>query len=208
MKLSDSTMLKPTKIVCIGLNYHDHAQELGLQLPTDPLIFLKPPSSLIYENEKIIYPKIVKQLDYEAELAVVIGRTAVNVSKEDAYQYIQGYTVANDVTARDLQKLDGQWTRAKSFDTFCPVLNQYLWLDNVNSLQIKSYLNGQLCQNSNTDKMIFKVDQIIAFVSSVMTLNPGDLVLTGTPMGIGPMQRGDVITVEIEKIGQLTNTVG
>ncbi|MBU0501767.1 MAG: fumarylacetoacetate hydrolase family protein [Candidatus Margulisbacteria bacterium] len=199
--------LKPSKIICVGLNYSDHAKELGMELPTSPIIFLKAPSALIGEKEPIVYPEQTKNLHYEAELAVVIKDRIKNISEKEARQHILGFTCANDVTARDLQELDGQWTRAKSFDTFCP-LGPHLVSDvDPDKLVIKSYLNGELKQSSNTDNMIFKVDYLVAFISSVMTLEPEDIILTGTPPGVGPMQVGDEVVVEITGVGSLRNKV-
>jgi len=200
-------MLNPSKIICVGLNYHQHARELGMNLPDEPIIFLKPVSSLIYQDQDIIYPEGVRELDYEGELAVIIGNTAKNINQAEAYDYVAGYTIANDVTARDLQRKDGQWTRAKSFDTFCPVLDKSTLVDDPHRLSLKTYLNGELKQDSSTSDMIFKIDEIIAFISRIMTLNRGDIILTGTPSGIGHMKRGDQIRVEIEGIGVLENRV-
>ncbi len=196
-----------SKIVFVGLNYSDHAKELNMELPKEPVIFLKPVSSLIAHGENIVYPEGVTQLDYEAELAVVIRSKCKNVSSEDAKNYILGYTCLNDVTARDLQKKDGQWTRSKSFDTFCPCGP---WVETdfkPNSVEVKSILNGKVKQDSNTDKLIFKVDFLISFISKIMTLNAGDIVSTGTPVGVGPMNRGDSIIVKIDGIGELENRI-
>jgi 2-keto-4-pentenoate hydratase/2-oxohepta-3-ene-1,7-dioic acid hydratase in catechol pathway len=198
----------PTKIVCLGLNYIDHAKELNMPLPKEPIIFLKPSSAIIGDKEKIFYPKQVKRLDYEGELAVVIKKVCKNVKETDCEDYILGYTCFNDVTARDLQKKDGQWTRAKSFDTFAPVgpyIVSNLCVDNLN---IETLLNDKIVQNSNTRNMIFKVNEVISFVSQIMTLFPGDIISLGTPPGVGSMVKGDKVTVRIEKIGELTNYVG
>ncbi len=197
----------PGKIVCVGLNYRDHAKEVGSPLPEEPLLFLKPPSATIGPRQRIIYPDSSKQVDYEAELAVVIGKRLKNTGESGARAGILGYTCANDVTARDLQRRDGQWTRAKSFDTFCPVGPCLeTGLDPAN-LSIKLTLNGETRQDSSTKEMIFPVERLISFISEVMTLNPGDVILTGTPAGIGAMQVGDVVSVEIGGIGVLTNQV-
>jgi len=201
-------MYNPVKIICVGLNYKKHAKELGMNIPDEPIIFMKPPSAIIYNNENIIYPDSVYQLDYEGELAVIVGDDCKNISKKDAYKYIAGYTVSNDVTARDLQRKDGQWTRAKSFDTFLPILEDVVQVDDPNNLQIKTYLNNELKQDASTSDFIFKVDEIIEFVSGIMTLHYGDIILTGTPSGIGPMQKGDEVRVEISNVGVLTNKVG
>jgi len=182
---------------------------MKLPLPSTPIIFLKPPTALIYDGEKIIYPKATKELHYEAELALVIGKKGKNISLAKAKEYIKGYICANDVTARDIQRQDGQWTRAKSFDTFCPISKKITPAKNINprKLRIQAILNNKIVQDSNTSDMIFDVYEIVSFVSQVMTLLPGDIILTGTPAGIGPMQKGDKITIEIENIGKLTNKV-
>lgn len=198
---------EPSKIVLVGLNYKDHAKELKMKVPKEPIIFIKPPSSVIAHKDKIIYPEGVRRLDYEAELAFVIKKKAKNISISKAKEYILGYTCLNDVTARDIQKKDGQWTRAKSFDTFLP-LGPYLETDiKIDDLKIKSYLNGNLKQNSSTSNFIFSVECLVSFISGVMTLLPGDVISTGTPNGIGPMKRGDKIEIEIEGIGSLSNSV-
>jgi len=189
------------------LNYTDHAHELKMDLPKSPLIFLKPPSSLIHSGENIIYPPQTKELHYEAELAVVIKDRIKNVPKEEALSHILGFTCGNDVTARDLQKSDGQWTRAKSFDTFCPLGPEIISGISTDNLDIKLFLNGELKQSSNTSNMIFKVEFLVSFISQIMTLEAEDVILTGTPAGVGPMQAGDVVEVEIEKIGRLKNRV-
>ncbi len=197
----------PSKIIALGLNYRDHARELGLPLPEEPLIFMKPPSAVIGPEEHILLPPESERVDYEAELAVVIGRKARRIKPEEAYDYILGYTCFNDVTARDLQQKDGQWTRAKSFDTFAPFGP---WIEtelDPSDLRIRSYLNGELKQDSSTRELVFSVPEIISFVSNIMTLLPGDLIATGTPPGIGPLTAGDVIEVEIEGIGRLKNYV-
>jgi len=199
--------IKPSKIVCVGLNYIDHAKELKFDIPKYPLIFLKPVSTIIYNGDKIVYPSQTKELHYEAELGVVIKDKIKSVSKEDALKHVLGFVCANDVTARDLQKLDGQWTRAKSFDTFCPIGPEIVSGIDPDNLGIKLYLNGEVKQSSNTANMIFKVDHLISYISSIMTLEAEDIIITGTPAGIGPMKVGDVVEVEIEGIGRLSNTV-
>lgn len=197
----------PEKIILVGLNYKDHAKEMEMEIPAEPIIFLKPTSSLIYNGDKIIYPEGIKRLDYEAELAVVIKKQAKNIPVEAAKNYILGYTCLNDVTARDLQKKDGQWTRAKSFDSFCPV-GPHIETDlDPGAIKIQSYLNGKLKQDSNTFNFIFSVDFLISFISKVMTLKPADIISTGTPAGIGPMQKGDKVKIVIEGIGSLENQV-
>jgi 2-keto-4-pentenoate hydratase/2-oxohepta-3-ene-1,7-dioic acid hydratase in catechol pathway len=197
----------PSKIVCVGLNYRDHARELGIPLPEEPLLFLKPPSALIGHRQRIIHPASSKRVDYEAELAVVIRKRLKDAGASEARAGILGYTCANDVTARDLQGRDVQWTRAKSFDTFCPV-GPWLSTDlDPDNLSIKLTLNRETRQDSSTKEMIFPVDRLVGFVSTVMTLYPGDLIMTGTPAGIGAMQVGDIVSVEIGEIGVLTNQV-
>ena len=197
----------PSKVVAVGLNYKKHAKELGFEIPKEPIIFLKPPTTIIGHLDKIIYPVGVERLDYEAELGIVIKKIAKNVSKDDAKNYILGYTTCNDVTARCLQNKDGQWTRAKSFDTFCPIGPIVATDVNPNDLGIELRLNGELKQSSNTSDMIFGCFEIVEFVSKIMTLLPGDVILTGTPEGVGPMQKGDSVEVRIDKIGKLENFV-
>jgi 2-keto-4-pentenoate hydratase/2-oxohepta-3-ene-1,7-dioic acid hydratase in catechol pathway len=198
---------QPTKIVALGLNYADHAAEAGLPLPEEPVVFLKPSTALIGHLDPIIYPTMSQRVDYEAELAVVIGRRARNVSSHEARRYILGYTCSNDVTARDLQQKDGQWTRSKSFDTFCP-LGPWIVTDlNPFRLAITCRVNGQVRQAGNTADMVFKVWDVVSFVSRVMTLETGDVIMTGTPAGVGPLSPGDVVEVEIEGIGTLENEV-
>lgn len=208
--LSEITFLPPcipTKIIAVGLNYFDHANEFQMKIPDEPLIFMKPPSALIAHNDNIIYPKMSKQLDFEAELAVIIKNKVKDIEPEDVSKNILGYTCFNDVTARDLQKKDEQWTRAKSFDTFAPI-GPFISTDlNPDNLQIKLYKNGQLMQDSSTGNMIFKVDKIVSFISKIMTLFPGDIIATGTPSGVGQLKAGDKVEVEIEGIGILKNTV-
>ena len=199
--------LNPSKIIAVGLNYIDHAAELRMEIPKNPIIFLKPPSSLIFNNDPIIYPAMTRELHYEAELAVIIKDRIKNIKPEEAAEHIRGYTCGNDVTARDLQRLDGQWTRAKSFDTFCPIGPEIVSDINPDNLTIKLYLNGAVKQSSNTSNMIFKVDDLVSFISQVMTLESDDVILTGTPVGVGPMAVGDEVAVEIEGIGKLVNKV-
>ena len=197
----------PSKIICVGRNYVEHAKELGNDVPKIPLIFMKPPSSIINPGETIILPPQSKRVEHEAELVAVIGKRARNVTAEDAKNYIFGYTVGNDVTARDLQKSDEQWTRAKGFDTFCPFGP---WIDtdfNIADALITCKVNGQPRQMATTRDMVFSVGTLIAFVSSVMTLEPGDLIFTGTPAGVGVLESGSEVVVEIEGLGVLRNTV-
>lgn len=197
----------PKKIVLVGLNYKKHAQELGMEIPSEPILFLKPPSALIESGEDIIYPKGIERIDYEAELALIIKKKAKDIHEDEVKDYILGYTCLNDVTARNLQKKDGQWTRAKSFDTFCPVGPCVETNLNPNSLKIQTLVNGEIKQNSNTADFIFSVQYLVSFISKVMTLEAGDIISTGTPEGVGPMQRGDRVEVIIEGIGSLKNNV-
>ncbi|MBN1211052.1 MAG: fumarylacetoacetate hydrolase family protein [candidate division Zixibacteria bacterium] len=199
--------VEPSKIVCIGLNYHAHVQasQSADKAPDYPLIFLKPPSSVIGPEEKIIHPQQSERVDYEAELGVVIGKTARKVPEEKAGDYIFGFTCVNDVTARDLQKKDGQWSRAKGFDTFCPVGPWLVRELNYRDVLVEGILNGDIKQSGRTSLMIFNIPFLISYISSVMTLNPGDLISTGTPAGIAPMKPGDKIEVKVEGVGNLVN---
>lgn len=199
--------VEPSKIICIGRNYVAHAKEQNVEVPEVPLIFLKPPSSLIGNGDKIILPPQSNQVEHEAELVVVIGRQGRWIQPEDAADHILGYTAGNDVTARDLQRRDGQWTRGKGFDTFCPLGP---WIETEFSdadAIVTCHVNGEMRQMASTRDLVFTVKQLIAYISSVMTLMPGDLIFTGTPAGIGPLQDGDVVTVTVEGIGSLTNPV-
>ncbi len=197
----------PTKIVCVGVNYREHALEMGHALPDEPIIFLKPPTAVTGPHGKIRVPEGLDAVDYEAELAAVIGRRTHRVSPVEAQRSILGYTCANDVTARPLQRKDGQWTRAKGFDTFCP-LGPWIETDvDPRDLIVESYVNGELKQQGRTSDMLFDVFTLVSFVSHVMTLLPGDVVLTGTPAGVGPMRPGDVVEVRIAGIGSLVNHV-
>jgi 2-keto-4-pentenoate hydratase/2-oxohepta-3-ene-1,7-dioic acid hydratase in catechol pathway len=207
---------RPQKIVCVGLNYRDHADEQGVALPERPLLFAKWPNTLIGNGDPIRIPAISKQVDYEAELGVVIGRRAGGVSVDDALSFVEGYLVANDVSGRDLQFSDGQWVRGKSLDTFLPVgdLLPASEVPDPQALPIRAVLNGQTMQDSSTSNMIFGVADVVAFVSQAITLEPGDLIITGTPAGVGAfrdppvwLQPGDEITIEIEGVGSITNPV-
>ncbi|OIO04036.1 MAG: hypothetical protein AUJ49_03705 [Desulfovibrionaceae bacterium CG1_02_65_16] len=201
-------LVRPSKVVCVGLNYHDHAREMGLPIPDEPVLFLKPPTSIIGPGDAIVSPACSNRVDYEAELALVIGHSVRFVSEAEALRCVFGYACANDVTARDLQKKDGQWTRAKSFDTFCPVGP---WIEtqvqDPQALPIRAVVNGEVRQQGNTADMIFPVAKLVSFISRVMTLLPGDVILTGTPAGIGPVMDGDEVTIEIDQVGLLTNHV-
>jgi len=199
--------VEPSKVVCIGLNYHAHvkASYSADEAPENPLLFLKPSSSIIGPEEKIIHPDQSERVDYEAELGVIIGKTARNVPREKAEDYIFGFTCVNDVTARDLQKKDGQWSRAKGFDTFCPVGPWIVTQLNYRNVLVEGILNDKVMQSGRTAQMIFDIPFLISYISSIMTLNPGDLISTGTPAGIAPMKPGDKIEVQVEGIGRLVN---
>ena len=207
---------RPGKIVCVGLNYRDHAEEQGVELPEEPLLFAKWPNALVGPGDPIVIPPHVTKCDYEAELGVVLGATAKRVSKENALEAVRGYVCANDVSARDLQFKDGQWTRGKSVDTFCPVgpLVPAADVGDPHALRIRAIVSGDVLQDSTTANLIFGVDEILSFASQTLTLEPGDLILTGTPAGVGVFRRpqrllepGDEVTIEIEKVGSLTNPV-
>jgi len=208
--LSDVHLLapvQPSKIVCIGHNYADHIKEREVETPKLPLIFLKPPSSIINPGDMIILPMQSKRVDHEAELVAVIGKRGRRITAENAQNHILGYTIGNDVTARDLQKEDNQWTRGKGFDTFCPFGP---WIDtdfDTSDALITCKVSGQPRQMGSTRDMIFNVEAQVAFISSFMTLEPGDLIFTGTPMGIGPLVAGDEVVIEIEGLGKLVNPV-
>jgi 2-keto-4-pentenoate hydratase/2-oxohepta-3-ene-1,7-dioic acid hydratase in catechol pathway len=211
------SITRPGKIVCVGLNYHDHAEEGGQDLPKAPLLFAKWPNTLIGDGEPIVLPLESSQVDYEAELGVVIATTAKHVSERGALDVVGGYICVNDVSARDLQFGDGQWTRGKSPDTFCPVGPRLVpreEIDDPQALSIRCIVNGETLQDSSTSQMIFSVAEIIAYVTRVITLEPGDLIATGTPAGVGVfrdpkvlLQDGDEVSVEIEGLGTLTNPV-
>ena len=210
LRLCDIRLLAPcapSKVVAVGINYRDHAGEMGHELPADPVIFLKPPSSVIGPLGDIVKPRPDVRVDHEAEVALVIGARCKDVRAEDAQDVIFGYTCCNDVTAREIQKKDGQWTRGKGFDTFCPLGP---WIEtelDAGHTWVEARLNGTIRQHSTTDLMINSIGRIVEFVSSVMTLLPGDVITTGTPSGIGPMQAGDTIEIEVGGIGTLRNPV-
>jgi len=211
LSLPEVTLLapcEPSKIIALGLNYKDHAAEYGSIVPLEPLIFMKPSTAVIGPDAAIIYPAMSKRVDYEAELAVVIGKTARHVPEDRAFAYVLGYTRFNDVTARDLQRKDGQFTRAKGFDTFA-VIGPWIETDiaDPDGLTVEAYLNGEQKQYSNTSDMVFGVATLISFISRIMTLLPGDVIATGTPSGVGPMQVGDVVEIRVENIGALRNQV-
>lgn len=195
------------KVVAIGRNYAAHAAELGNEVPSEPMVFLKPSSAVVGQGDDIVYPAQSENLHFEGELVAVIGRTCRHVRAGDAASVILGFTVGNDVTARDLQRKDVQFTRGKGFDTFCPVGP---WIDtelDVTDVAVQTYLNGELKQHGRTSELIFDIPTLVEFVTSVMTLNPGDVIMTGTPEGVGPMQVGDTVTIEVEGLGRLENHV-
>ena len=207
-RLSDLRLLspcQPSKIVAVGLNYRSHAEEFKRPIPPEPLLFLKPSTSVIGPEDSIIYPDSSQRIDYEGELGVVIGSRAWKVPRDEARRYILGYTCFNDVTARDLQSRDKQWTRAKGFDTFAPIGPCIETELDPDHLALETRLNGELKQQTNTSDLIFPVDELVSFISHVMTLLPGDVIATGTASGIGPMQPGDTVEIKIEKIGTLRN---
>lgn len=198
---------RPSKIICIGRNYVEHAKEHNAEVPKIPLIFMKPPSAIINPGDTILLPPQSEQVEHEAELVAVIGKRGRAIPADEAAGYILGYTIGNDVTARDLQRSDGQWTRAKGFDTFCPFGP---WIDtefDPSDAVISCRVNGQIRQMASTRDMVFSVPTLVAFISSVMTLEPGDLIFTGTPAGVGPLKAGDIVEVEIENLGKLSNPV-
>ncbi len=208
MKLELKDDFAPTKIVCVGRNYADHAAELGNEVPAEPLLFLKAPSALLRNGESIVIPPQSEQVEHEGELAIVIRRRCKDLTdSDDPFDYVFGYTCLNDVTARDLQRKDGQFARAKSFDTFCPI-GPVIETDlDVSDIRVTTRVNGVIKQDGRTSQMVFPVDFLIRYISNMMTLNPGDVIATGTPSGVSRMEPGDVCEVEIEGIGILTNRV-
>ena len=197
----------PSKVVCVGRNYAEHAAEFGNEAPSEPLIFLKPPTAIVGPDAPVVYPAISERVDHEGELAVTIGRSCRHLREAEANHVIFGYTIANDVTARDLQRKDGQWTRGKGFDTFGPVGP---WIDtdyDPANRWVRCSVNGELRQDGNTALMIHSVARILAYVTEFMTLEPGDIVMTGTPAGVGAVQPGDTMVVQVEGLGELSNTV-
>ena len=211
MPLSAADLLAPvtpSKIVCVGRNYRDHAKELGNEVPAEPLLFFKPPSSLLNPGGVVRMPAAAARVDFEGELALVIGKRATKLKPDaDWRSVVRGYTLANDVTARDLQKKDGQWTRAKGFDSFCPVGP---WVsdevDPAAGLEIETHVNGELRQHGSTADFIFGIPELLVYITAAITLEPGDLVLTGTPAGVGPLNAGDCVEVSMPGLGVLTNT--
>lgn len=211
-------VLRPPKIVCLGLNYRAHAKEQGKDLPIEPILFMKPRTAVIGPDQPVVRPRFVKQLDYEVELAIVIGRKGKNIPVSEVKNYILGFTAFNDISARDIQYKDKQWTRGKGFDTFAPMgpcITTSSQIGDPNNLKVSTKVNGELRQNSSTEDLAFNVYEIVNYLSQVMTLEPGDVIATGTPAGVGVFMKpkpkflspGDVIEIEIEKIGTLRNTV-
>jgi len=198
---------RPGKIVCVGRNYREHAKELGNEVPKEPLIFLKPPSSVVWNSEAILLPGASSRVEYEGEIGVVIGKAMTRVSESDAARGIRGIVAVNDVTARDLQKTDSQWTRAKGFDTFCPLGEESSKLPDLGSLSVVTRVNGVERQRGNSSEMVFSIPSLLAYISRIMTLEPGDLVATGTPSGVGPLVAGDIVEVEIPGVSRVSNPV-
>jgi 2-keto-4-pentenoate hydratase/2-oxohepta-3-ene-1,7-dioic acid hydratase in catechol pathway len=197
----------PSKIICVGRNYRAHAKELGHEVPAEPLLFFKPPSAIVAPGEPIVLPAASERVDHEAELGVVIGKRCRDVSEERALSHVFGYTAVNDVTARDLQKKDGQWARAKGFDSFCPVGPIVVTKLDPQALRVRCRVNGAVRQDGATADMIFSIARIVSYVSGIMTLEPGDLIATGTPEGVGALAAGDVVEVDVESVGILRNPV-
>ena len=203
-------MIKPSKIICVGRNYLEHAKELGNTVPDKPLLFFKPPSAVIASGDPIVLPKVSQQVEHEGEIGVLVGKRLKHANEAEARAGIQGITCVNDVTARDLQKTDGQWTRAKGFDTFCPVGPRILPLkpkDDLDALEVICRVNGKERQHGKASDMAFKIPMLLAYISDIMTLEPGDLICTGTPAGVGRLAAGDVVEVEIPGVGVLQNPV-
>jgi 2-keto-4-pentenoate hydratase/2-oxohepta-3-ene-1,7-dioic acid hydratase in catechol pathway len=197
----------PSKIVCVGRNYREHAAEFSNPVPEEPLLFLKPPSALVGPGDDVIYPALSRRVDHEAELVVVIGRTAHRLSSADAWSVVGGYTSGNDVTARDIQKSDGQWTRGKGFHTFCP-LGPWVETDlDPSDVRVSCTVDGETRQDGRTSAMIFDIPYLIEYISRFTRLEPGDVIMTGTPEGVGPVEVGDTMTIEVEGLGSLSNRV-
>src|SRR6266550_9392065 len=201
------TKFRPGKIVCVGRNYAEHAKELGNEVPKEPLLFLKPPSAVVWEGQAIVLPKASSRVEYEGEIGVVLGKTLVRVSEGAAARGIRSIIAVNDVTARDLQKTDGQWTRAKGFDTFCPLGEESSKLPDLDSLSVVTRVNGVERQRGKSSEMVFSIPSLLAYISRIMTLEPGDVVATGTPSGVGPLAPGDVVEVEIPGVSRVSNPV-
>ncbi|MFL5581198.1 MAG: fumarylacetoacetate hydrolase family protein [Gemmatimonadaceae bacterium] len=198
---------RPGKIVCVGRNYRDHAKELGNEVPKEPLLFLKPPSSVLREGEPIRLPGVSQRVEHEAEIGVVIGQTLRRARPDEALAAVRGIVALNDVTARDLQRSDGQWTRAKGFDTFCPIGPESPVPVDLRSLTVVGRVNGEERQRGSSADMVFDIPTLLAYISGVMTLEPGDVVATGTPAGVGPLQPGDVVEIEVVGLSRVRNPV-
>jgi 2-keto-4-pentenoate hydratase/2-oxohepta-3-ene-1,7-dioic acid hydratase in catechol pathway len=202
-----ATKFRPGKIVCVGRNYREHAKELGNEVPKEPLIFLKPPSSVVWEGEAIVLRTESHQVEHEGEIGVVVGKTLSRVSEAEAARGVRSIIAVNDVTARDLQKTDGQWTRAKGFDTFCPLGEESSKLPDLDSLTVVTRVNGVERQRGKSSEMVFSIPSLLAYISRIMTLEPGDLVATGTPSGVGPLAPGDIVEIEIPGVSRVSNPV-
>lgn len=202
-----ATQSRPGKIVCVGRNYREHAKELGNEVPKEPLIFLKPPSSVVSEGEPIVLPGVSNRVEYEGEIGVIVGRRLTRATEAEVAGAIRSIVAVNDVTARDLQKSDSQWTRAKGFDTFCPLGEESSTLPDLDSLTVVTRVNGVERQRGKSSEMVFSIPSLLAYISRIMTLEPGDLVATGTPSGVGPLFSGDVVEVEIVGVSRVTNPV-
>jgi 2-keto-4-pentenoate hydratase/2-oxohepta-3-ene-1,7-dioic acid hydratase (catechol pathway) len=202
-----SLKFRPGKIVCVGRNYREHAKELGNEVPQSPLIFLKPPSSVVWEGDAIELPAASSKVEYEGEIGVVIGKRMKRIAESDAVAAIRSIIAVNDVTARDLQKTDGQWTRAKGFDSFCPLGEESSRLPDLDGLSVVTRVNGVERQRGKSSEMVFSIPSLLAYISRIMTLEPGDLVATGTPSGVGPLAPGDVVEVEIPGVSRVSNPV-
>ena len=202
-----SKTFRPGKIVCVGRNYREHAKELGNEVPKEPLIFLKPPSSVVWDGTPIRLPSVSQKVEYEGEIGIVIGTRLSATDEEAASVAIRSVIAVNDVTARDLQKSDGQWTRAKGFDTFCPLGEESSSVPDLNGLSVVTRVNGVTRQTGNSSEMVFSIPFLLAYISRIMTLEPGDLVATGTPSGVGPLAPGDVVEVEIPGVSRVSNPV-
>ncbi|MEX2109887.1 MAG: fumarylacetoacetate hydrolase family protein [Gemmatimonadaceae bacterium] len=202
-----SKKFRPGKIVCIGRNYREHAKELGNEVPKEPLIFLKPPSSVVWESDAIELPVASEKVEFEGEIGIIIGKRMRGISEAGAATGIRSVIAVNDVTARDLQKTDGQWTRAKGFDTFCPLGEESSSVPELGSLSVVTRVNGTVRQRGKTTEMVFSIPFLLAYISRIMTLEPGDLVATGTPSGVGPLAPGDVVEVEIPGVSRVSNPV-
>ncbi|MEO8575474.1 MAG: fumarylacetoacetate hydrolase family protein [Gemmatimonadales bacterium] len=203
----DGRIARPCKIVCIGRNYREHARELGNEVPTEPLFFLKPPTSVIGEGEAIVLPPQSERVEFEGEIGIVIGSKLTKATEAQSLVAIRGIVAVNDVTARDLQKKDSQWTRAKGFDTFCPIGDLAIEYGDIDKLTVVARVNGEERQRASASEMVFSIPMLLSYVSHVMTLEPGDVVATGTPAGVGPLKDGDIVEIEIEGLSKVSNPV-